>query len=110
MTERTADVRGRSSWARLALIATAISAAGLAILLVGIAFDIEGAREGEEGPAIFGVAWVSYLFGGIAALVTGAVALALGRRRNDPGTSRAGMIAFGYAVIAIVVFVIAAAS
>jgi hypothetical protein len=51
----------------LALVAAAISALGIAIILFGIAFDIEGAEEGEEGRAIFDVAWVSYLLGGIAA-------------------------------------------
>ena len=100
----------RSTLAWLALAAAAISALGIAILLFGIAFDIEGAEEGEEGRAIFDVAWFSYLFGGIAALLLGAAAFTLGRRRNEPATKQAGVIALVYVAIAAVIFVIAAAT
>ena len=100
----------RSTVAWLALAAAAISAVGIAIILLGIAFDIEGAEEGEEGgSAIFDIAWFSYLLGGIAALVLGAAAFVLGRRRNEAGTERAGLIALAYVAIAVIIFVIAAA-
>ena len=102
--------RGRSPLAWLALAAAAVSAVGLVILLVGIAFDIEGAQEGEEGPFIFSIAWVSYLLGGIAALVLGAIAFFLGRSRDDDATRKAAIVALAYAAIAVVVFVIAAAT
>jgi LPXTG-motif cell wall-anchored protein len=91
----------------LTVAAAAVSAVGIAIILIGIAFDIEGAQEGEAGPAIFGVAWISYLLAGIAALILGAAALVVGRRRNDPATTRAGIIALGYVVLAIIIFMIA---
>jgi hypothetical protein len=101
---------GRSTLAWLALAAAAVSALGIAVILVGTAFDIEGAREGEEGPVIFNIAWLSYLFGGIAALILGATALVLGRRRDEPATRRAGLIALAYVALAVVIFAIAVAT
>ena len=100
----------RSPLAWLALAAAAISALGIAIILFGIALDIEGAEEGEEGSAIFEVAWFSYLLGALAALVLGAATFIVGRRRNEAGTKRAGLIALAYVAIAVVIFVIAAAT
>ena len=100
----------RSTLAWLALAAAAISALGIAIILFGIAVDIEGAEEGEDGRAIFDLAWISYLLGGLAALVLGAAALLLGRRRNEAGTQRAGLVALVYVAIALIIFVIAAAT
>ena len=100
----------RSTLAWLALAAAAISAVGIAILLVGIAFDIEGAEEGEEGKAIFDIAWFSYFFGGIGALILGLLAFLLGQRRNEPSTRRAGVVALAYVAIAVVIFVIASAT
>ena len=100
----------RSTLAWLALAAAAISALGIVIILFGIAFDIEGAEEGEEGRAIFDVAWISYLLGGIAALALGGVAFLLGRRRNEAWTKRAGLITLAYVGIAVIIFVIAAAT
>jgi hypothetical protein len=99
---------GRGALAWLALAAAAVSAIGLVILLVGAALDIEGAREGEEGPIIFSIAWVSFVLGGLGSLLLGAAAFFVGRNRDDAATSRAGLIALGYAAIAVIVFVIAA--
>ncbi len=105
---QTRDRRSTGAW--LALAAAAISAIGIAIILIGIAFDIEGAEEGEEGSFIFSIAWFSFLFGAIAALILGAIAFVFGRRRNERITRRAGLIALGYVAVAVVIFVIAAAS
>lgn len=102
--------RRRSTLAWVTLAAAAISALGLIVLLVGIAFDIEGAQEGEEGPAIFELAWLSFLLGGLVSLVLGAVCFVLGRGRDEAGTRRAGLVALAYAAIAVVVFVIVGAT
>jgi hypothetical protein len=109
-TDTRSEVDRRSTLGWLALAAAAISALGLIILLIGIAFDIEGAREGEEGPVIFSIAWVSYLIGGLGALVLGGIAYATGRSRNDAATKQSGLIALAYAAIAVVVFVVAVVS
>ena len=98
----------RSMLGLLALAAAAISLVGIAIIMVGIVLDIEGAREGEEGYMIFEIAWVSFLLGGIGALVLGAIAFMLGRKRNERQTERAGVLALGYAAVAVVIFIIAA--
>ena len=100
----------RSTLGWLALAAAAISALGIAIILIGIAFDIEGAREGEEGSVIFEIAWFSFLLGGIGALGLGAAAFLLGRRRAEPATERAGLIALIYTAVAVVIFIVAAAT
>jgi hypothetical protein len=108
VVEPTTQTRGRSPLGLLALAVAAISALGIVIILIGIALDIEGAREGEEGSVIFEIAWLSFLLGAIASLILGAVALLLGRRRDEPDTTRAGGIALGWFVIALVIFLIAA--
>ncbi len=100
----------RSTLGLLALAAAAISAVGIAIILIGIAFDIEGAQEGEQGPIIFPIAWFSYLLGGLAAIVLGAIAFVVGRRRNEKGTKRAGLIALAWAVIAVIIFIVSVAA
>ena len=48
------------------------------------------------------------MLGGIAALVLGATAFVLGRKRHERETQRAGLLALGYAAAAVVVFLIAA--
>ncbi len=117
-SERAEDVetreagRSRSLVGTIALAAAVIAALAITILLLGIAFDIEGAEEGEETSgwrAIFDIAWFSWLLGSLVALVAGALAYFSGRRRGDPGTTRAGTIALVVFVISVVIFIIAAA-
>jgi hypothetical protein len=47
---------------------------------------------------------------GIAALVLGAAAFVLGRRRDEAATERAGVVTLAYVAIAVIVFVTAAAT
>jgi hypothetical protein len=108
MAEPSARTRGRTPLATTALAVAAASALGIIIILVGIVLDIEGAREGEEGSVVFEIAWGAFLLGAIASLILGVAALLVGRRRADPGTARAGSIALGWFVIAVLIFVVAA--
>ena len=108
MTEPVAITRGRSLLATLALAVTAISVLGIIIIFIGLLFDIEGAREGDEDVLIFNISWLSFFFGAIASLILGAAALVVGRRRAEPDTARAGTIAVGWFVIALVIFVLSA--
>ena len=114
LTEATTPARStRSTVGLLALAAVAISAIGIAIILLGIAFDIEGAEEGEETSGlrvIFDIAWLSYLLGAIGALALGIAALVIGRRRGDARATRAGTIALGWVAIAVVIALIAGAT
>jgi hypothetical protein len=107
MVEPSPSTERRSSLATTALAAAAVSALGIIIILIGIALDIEGAREGEEGSVIFEIAWIAFLLGAIASLILGAAALLVGRRGDDRGAARAGRIALGWFVISILIFVVA---
>ena len=110
MTEvRATTPERRSTLGYIALATTAISAIGLAILLIGDLAGVEGANEGEEGRAIFDIAWVAFFFCGIAALVSGLVAFFLGTRRGDRRTRRDGSIALAYCALALVLAVLATA-
>lgn len=104
--DTTGDRRSTIGW--LALTLVAISALGMIVLIVGDIAGIEGAQEGEEGWWGFTVAWIAFSLGGIAALLTGAVAFFLGRRSGDDRTQTAGLVALGYFVLAVVVLLIAA--
>lgn len=107
MTHVSAGTEGRRTpLASLAIAVAAISAIGIVVILIGIALDIEGAREGEEGSVIFEIAWWSFFFGAIASLVLGLAALLLGRRRADSDTARAGSIALGWFGVAVVIFLV----
>ena len=106
--ERANQARERTPIGWAALAAAAISAIGIAIILVGLLFDMQGAREGDEDVLVFNMAWLSFLFGAIAAGILGAVALALGRRRSEPGTRRAGLTALAWFVVALAIFLVAA--
>jgi len=107
MVEPSARTHRRTPLATTALAAAAVSALGIIIILVGIVLDIEGAREGEEGSVLFEIAWGAFLLGAIASLILGVAALLVGRRRDEPGTARAGTIALGWFMISIVIFVVA---
>ena len=111
MTEPgVASARRRSLLGSLAILVAAISAIGIVVILIGIAFDIEGAQEGEETGGwrvLFEIAWWSFFFGAIASLILGLAAFLLGRRRGEPETARAGKIALGWFALAVVIFVIA---
>lgn len=97
----------RSVIGSIALGLAGLSALGLLVLLVGQIAGIEGASEGEEDVLVFDVAWVTFFLAGVAALITGLIALFLGRREGNGATARAGMIALGYVVVAVVLVFIA---
>ena len=105
--------RAQHSFDRGVARARGSGVSAIAIILLGIAFYIEGAEEGEETSGfrvIFDIAWLSYLLGAIAALALGIAARVIGRRRGERGTARAGTIALGWVVIAVLIAVIAGAT
>jgi hypothetical protein len=92
----------RSVVGTIALLLAAVSALGLAALLIG---DLVGADgfEDTESSTLAARSWVSFLLGGILALVTGVVAWLLGRNRGRSGDIQAGEIAVGWFVLAVVI-------
>jgi hypothetical protein len=99
--------RNASTVGKIALVATAGSAVSLVIMMVAGWMGIQGAREGEEGPVIFNVLWVLFLLGGVTALVSGIVAVVQGSREGTDATRNAGLIAAGYAVVAVLLVIFA---
>jgi hypothetical protein len=97
----------RSGIGTIALGLAALSALGLVVLIVGQIAGIEGAREGEQSVLVFDIAWLIFFVAGVATLITGLIALFLGRRDSKGPTARAGMIALAYVVLAVVVVLIA---
>ncbi len=96
----------RSTIASIALALAAVSALGFLILAVGNLAGIEGAGEGEDSSLVFSIAWFAFTLGGIAALVTGLIAVVTGSRSGDRETRRAGVMAVAYVVVASVAFVV----
>ncbi len=108
MEQQRDAAQGRSMLGTVALASAPISALGIVIILFGIALDIEGARECEEGSVIFEIAWISFLLGALGALVAGALAFFRGRKRQERATERAGITALAYFAVAVVIFIVAA--
>ncbi len=101
--------RGRSIWGTVALALTALSVLGFVLLAVGDAVDWEGFSEDEEDTTFGDASWISFSLGAILALITGVVAFLRGRRRRRVADTRAGQIAIGWFVFAVVLTAIFAA-
>ena len=105
--DQPVTVEGRpSAVGRVAIAASVISFLGLLILLIGDIANIEGAKEDEEGPVIFDIAWISFSVGALIALVAGLIAFVQGRSRGDAGTKRAGQLALIYFVVAVLLLIV----
>ena len=105
MTEEDVQHRaGRSVWGTVALVATALSAVALVIMLVGNLVGASGFTDDpNDNSWAADLVWLSFSLGGLVALVSGIVSWVLGARRGRPGDVRAGQVAIGYLVLAIVV-------
>ena len=98
---------GRSAWGKVALVATAVSAVGLVIMLVGNVTEASGFTDDPNDNSLAAdLVWLSFSLGGVVALVTGIISWVLGAKRGRPGDVRAGQVAIGYFVLAIVVMLL----
>lgn len=88
--------RAASPWARVAVAATIVSAIGYVVQVI---------LDYVPEPGIIGELEFYGVFAGFAfvALVTGAVALLIGWRRDDRLSMRLGLLAVGYVVLVQVV-------
>jgi hypothetical protein len=99
----------RTGLATAALALTAISAVALVVMIVLDLLDVEGFSSDNESSAAADFTWVCFSLGALLALVLGIIAWVRGRSRGLAGDVRAGQVAVGYFVLAVVVTAIAAA-
>lgn len=97
---------GRTTLAKVVLFLVAASLVGFVVSFIGHFADWKGFDEGGESTAAGSTFWFLYFFGGIAALVTGIVALVRGFRGGPPSERQAGQVAVAYAVLSVAVFAV----
>ena len=103
------NARHRSIWGTTALAVTAISVIAFVILIVGGLAGVEALQEGEDVSVVGDVVWMTFAIGAILALVTGLIAMVLGRRGPRPADQRTGQLAVGWFVIAVLAVVLISA-
>lgn len=101
---------GRSVLGTLALALTALSIVGFVLLVIGSIADWKGFSDDPNDNSTFAdIVWTTFALGGLLALVTGIVAWVRGRTRRLAGDVRAGQMAVGWVVFAILASVIVSA-
>jgi hypothetical protein len=85
-------ITGASKLGKATLWVTVAAAVAFLVMLIAGLMGIEGAREGEEGPAIFMVLWVTFLVGGILAFVLGVASVITGLRHGRDRDRTIGII------------------
>jgi hypothetical protein len=102
MADRAAHTgRRRSIWGTAALVLTALSILGFILLAVGDAANWSGFSEEDESTTGGDASWISFSLGAILALIIGVIAFVQGRRRRRASDTRAGQIAIGWFVVAV---------
>lgn len=84
-----------------ALTAAVVSALAFAALMVGALAGLDGFQQGEDATAFGAVLWFAFVLGALVGLFFGVFALILGRSRRLPGEGRAGRLAVGWFVVAV---------
>ena len=106
MIEQT-PVAERTLLEKFVLGLIALSAVGFVVSMVGHLADWKGFDNGGESTVAGSTFWFLYFFAGIAAVVAGVLALVHGTRAKIAGERRAGLLALGYAVVTVVLIVLA---
>ena len=97
----------RSALGTLALLLTVISIIAFVILVIGSIADWKGFSEDPDDNSTFAdIDWITFSLGGLLALITGIAAWIRGRRRGFGGDVRAGQMAVGWVVLAIMLSLI----
>lgn len=108
ITDRSTS--GRSALGSLVLALTALSIIGFVVLVIGSIADWKGFSDDPDDESTFAdIVWITFSLGGLLALVAGIVAWVRGRTRRLTGDVRAGQMAVGWVVFAIVASVIVSA-
>jgi uncharacterized membrane protein len=90
-----------ASWGVIPVALALASVVGVIVLLV-----LDAAGYDDKDGVWDDVSWVMFSLGGILALLTGAVAYVVGRRRRDPHTMRMGLVGAAWFVMALLIVVI----
>ena len=101
---------GRSLLGTLALVLTVLSIVGFVILAVGSIAEWKGfSDDPNDNSAFADIVWSTFALGGILALIAGIVAWVRGRGRGFRGDVRAGQMAVGWVILALILSVIVSA-
>jgi hypothetical protein len=104
------STRGRSVLGTFALALTAVSIIGFVILAIGSIAEWKGFSDDPNDNSVFAdVVWSTFALGGLLALLAGIAAWVRGRGRRLRGDVRAGQMAVGWVVLAILLSVIVSA-
>ena len=107
-TDREAG--GRSTLATIALALTILSIIGFVVLVIGSIADWKGFSDDPDDNSTFAdIVWTTFALGGLLALITGVIAWIRGRSRGLLGDVKAGQMAVGWVVVAVLLSVIVSA-
>ncbi len=110
MTDSGVEQRGRSALGTVAVVAAVVSAIGLVVMIGGSVLDVEGfSSDTDDNATAANLAWGAFSLGAIVALGTGIATWISGSRQSRHEDVRAGQLAIGYLVVAVVLTAIAAA-
>lgn len=105
----TATMTGRSTAGTAALLFAAVSAVALVIMIIASSAGVEGFTSDGVSTPVADTTWLCFSVGALLALVVGIFAWLRGRRRHLVEDVRAGQIAVGYVVLALISMVVSAA-
>lgn len=103
------DGSQRSMLGRTAVTAAMVSAVAFALLVLGALAGLEGFEEGDDATLLGAVLWFSFVLGALVSLFFGAFALIFGRSRRRGGDTRAGTLAVGWFVVAVLAVLVISA-
>jgi len=102
-------VAGRSAIGTAALVFAALSAIALVIMVVASVAGVEGFTSDNTSSAAADASWLCFSLGALLALTLGIISWVRGARRGPAEDVRAGKIAVGYFVLALIVTAVSAA-
>ena len=104
------ETGGRSTLGTIALALTILSVIAFVVLVIGSIADWKGfSDDPDDNSAFADIDWITFALGGLLALITGVIAWIRGRSRGLLGDVRAGQIAAGWVVFAVLLSLIVSA-
>ena len=104
------ETRGRSTLGTLALALTVLSIIAFVVLVIGSIADWKGFSDDPDDNSTFAdIVWSTFALAGLLALLTGIIAWIRGRSRGLLGDVKAGQMAVGWVVVAVLLSLIVSA-